>query len=520
MESSTDKSSKLNCDYREHQDYAIPAKCQKFIDLTGISTQFNPSECEYCIKTKPELILSNDPFRSKYCKLLNSNIAKPLETLEYANCVLLGDPISTVDPLPISEYLKANNTCHYYKTCTITPTNIRNCQLCQDRLNIKYEFNKNPDYNIYETKPKFGQIKKWAVGITTAHRKYQTITKTVKALEHAGWDTGTIFAEPHSYIDCGPNWQYVHRANQIGIFGNWILGLYELFIRNIDADAFFIIQDDIIISPNAREYLEKVLWFTEQPHLISLFGPNAIDNNENNGWRSTTTYHGGPNSIVMSHETVQKILSSLIPLQYYGIQKQKKTSFDDLGIFALMSMNKWPTFYPKPSIGDHIGHQSTHCTQTTKWVYSDRVLCNHQYYDVEHWFITDNTSNADTSSLQRNLDKFNDINWLIITKDINPRNYLQSKCKSDWIITTELPIGTELLFDIRDEIIKHFIYSHRWLKFGFGIINNQYVYTTRGPCKTLCERTENLQTCLSPELSEHDCRIIKEKAFWISNATM
>lgn len=506
-----DKSQKSRCDHREHQDYTTEATCNKFIELTNTSIKFDPSVCEYCIKTKPNFNLSNEPFRSQYFKLRDT---KHTQNFKFAGCVLLGEPIVPVETLTISDYLKTENSCHYYGKCTIAPDELRNCQFCKDNLRIKYEFNESPDFNIYDKMPKFGEVRKWAVGVTTAPREHKTIIKTIKSLESAGWDNGTIFSEPGSYIDLGDKWEYVHRSRKTGIFGNWMLGLYELFIRNIDADAYFMIQDDIVLAPESREYLEKSLWFTDKPHLISLFGPNAIDKNPSNGWRSTTNYHGGPNSIIMSHETVQEILSSIVPLQFYGIRHTQNSSFDDLGIFLLMNKKGWPTFYPKPSIGDHIGHQSTHCTQSTRWVYSDRVLCNHQYNDIEHWYITDNHNNEDISKLHEMLSKFKNVNWLVLNKDTDPQECLKNRCKSKWIITTELPVGTKLLSDIKYEVIKHFVYSTRWLKFGFGISNGEYIYTESGPCKSLCEETSNLRTCLSKQLPTDDCKIIKNMAFW------
>lgn len=515
-----DRLKKSNCEYREHQDYSKPAECKKFTELAGITTTFQPSICAYCLNSKSPLTITSEPFLSQYHRLSNNGAIEPPATFDFANCILLDDPIGMrSDYVEISEYLELKHKCHYYGECNILPRGHINCQLCTNRLRINYEFNNNPDFSIYGKKPKFGNIEKWAVGITTSARKHPTIVKTIKALEHAGWDTGMIFAEPGSYIDCGSNWDYVYRSKQTGIFGNWILGLYELFIRNINADAFFMTQDDIVMSPNSRKYLEDALWFTDQPHLVSLFGPNAIDQDPSVGWRETSIYNGGPNAIIMSHETVQEILSSLTPLRYYGVQHQKKVSFDDLGIFKLMSEKNWSVFYPKPSIGDHIGHQSTHCRQLTKWVYSDRVLCNHQYYDVEHWYITDNReAKADLTELRKSIEKFGQVNWLVVTDGIDPSEYLKNHCKSEWIITTELRPNTRLLSDIRDEIIKYFIYDMRWLKFGFGILNGRYIYTENGPCRTLCERSDNPQTCLSEQSSDHICKIIKGEVFWSTNA--
>lgn len=516
MEVSMDKLLKLNCKHREHQNYNSSAECTKFTELSGIATEFDPSVCEYCINSKSPLTIISEPFLSQFHRLSCKGLIKPPTSFDVANCILLDDLIDAhPNIVKLSEYLELKHGCHYHGECTIVPRGHTNCQLCSNRLRVNYEFNQSPDFGIYGSNPKFGKVEKWAVGITTSRRKHPTIVKTVKALENAGWAAGTIFAEPESFVDCGENWNYVHRSLKTGIFGNWMLGLYELFIRNIDADAFFMIQDDIVIAPNTRKYLENSLWFSDEPHLISLFGPNAIDKDPSNGWRKTSKYSGGPNSIIMSHETVQEILSSLTPLRYYGVQHQKNTSFDDLGIFSLVSEKNWSVFYPKPSIGDHIGHQSTHCQQSTKWVYSDRVLCNHQYYDVEHWYITDNRGiNADLTNLKLNIEKFGLTNWLIVTDEINPCEYLKRHCKSEWIITTEIPPGTCLLSDVRNEIIKYFTYEERWLKFGFGIMNDQYIYTENGPCKTLCERSSGLRTCLSAQSPGDICKTIKGEVFW------
>lgn len=460
-----DKSSKLNCNHREHQDYTTSAQCHKFAELTGYKTKFDPSVCQYCLQINQPLDLQHDPLKSQYHRLIIHGVVAP-------------------------------------------PSN------CSEQLQIKYEAYDRPDFNIYGKQPKYRQIAKWAVGVITAPRKHQTLVKTIKAIERAGWDNGVIFAEPGSCNDVKGNWAYVNRYKKTGIFGNWMLGLYELFIRNIDADAFLMIQDDIVIAPDTRNYLDNALWFTESPHLVSLFTLKAIDDNPECGWRSTTIYHGGPTAIVMSHETVQEIISSLIPLRYYGIQKQKGTSFDDLGIFALMAHKQWPVFYPKPSIGDHIGHQSTHCQQAAKWSYSDHVLVSQQYNDVEHWFITDNRRNNDISAIYNNLEQFKPYNWLAITDELDPIAYLEKHCQSEWIITTNLCYGTTLKCDIRHEIIQHFAYEEQWLKFGFGLLNGQYVYTENGPCQTLCEKRASIKTCLS---TPKDYKIISHKPFWASD---
>jgi len=51
--------------------------------------------------------------------------------------------------------------------------------------------------------------------------------------------------------------EYIGRLPTIKPFGNWLLGLYELYLRNPHAERFAMFQDDLVTYKNLRQYLKK-----------------------------------------------------------------------------------------------------------------------------------------------------------------------------------------------------------------------------------------------------------------------
>lgn len=102
---------------------------------------------------------------------------------------------------------------------------------------------------------------RWAVGITTAPRATPTLQRSLESLAAAGWDLAgccTVFAEPESAEVNGiPSVQRLERA---GAWGNWFQGFKQLVEQNPDADAYFMLQDDVLYCRGLREYLEATLW--------------------------------------------------------------------------------------------------------------------------------------------------------------------------------------------------------------------------------------------------------------------
>jgi len=135
-------------------------------------------------------------------------------------------------------------------------------------------------------KPK-PRISSWAVGITTAPRPAETLTRTMESLVDAGWDRATIYAEPASPLPLvdPEHWQTVQWPRPLGCWKNWIAGLAHLRTSNPLADAYMMVQDDVVFCRGLRAYLEATLWPGNGPvGVCSPYSPEAYARDGRRRW--------------------------------------------------------------------------------------------------------------------------------------------------------------------------------------------------------------------------------------------
>ncbi|MEZ5941753.1 MAG: hypothetical protein R3C18_10190 [Planctomycetaceae bacterium] len=125
------------------------------------------------------------------------------------------------------------------------------------------------------------------VGLTVAPRGQVTLGRTLGSLVAAG------FARPRLFCD-GPvevpeEYAVTRREPAIGGWPNFWLGLTELLARNPNADAYLMVQDDVVFCRDVAAYLAN--W---QPPVdcgvISLFTPAC--NNGPSGWHPFAAGYG------------------------------------------------------------------------------------------------------------------------------------------------------------------------------------------------------------------------------------
>ena len=82
------------------------------------------------------------------------------------------------------------------------------------------------------------------------------------------------------------------REDGVGAWPSWYLALAELVLQQPDADAYLMLQDDVVLHDreSLRGYLERVLWPGDRPGLVSLFytGPDTTP-----GWHRDEAWHWG-----------------------------------------------------------------------------------------------------------------------------------------------------------------------------------------------------------------------------------
>lgn len=101
---------------------------------------------------------------------------------------------------------------------------------------------------------------KWAYGVTTVPSRFDDLLpRTLASLNLAGFDAPRLFIDGDGGKLRSHGWTYemTYRMPRIRTYGNWILGLAELLIRNPAADRYAMFQDDFVTYKNLRQYLEK-----------------------------------------------------------------------------------------------------------------------------------------------------------------------------------------------------------------------------------------------------------------------
>jgi hypothetical protein len=102
----------------------------------------------------------------------------------------------------------------------------------------------------------------WAYGVTTIPlRRTDYLPKTLESLARAGFDRPRLFVDGSQsdvrYRDFGELETTFHYP-AVRLYGNWILALWELFLRNPGAQRYALFQDDLLACTNLRQYLERV----------------------------------------------------------------------------------------------------------------------------------------------------------------------------------------------------------------------------------------------------------------------
>ncbi len=106
---------------------------------------------------------------------------------------------------------------------------------------------------------------KWAYGVTTVPGRFDSLLpKTLASLAGGGFDLPRLFVDgvcdPAAIRQLGPQFEVTHRQPNIRTFGNWALGLAELFIREPTAERYAMFQDDLVAVRNLKEYLTKLTY--------------------------------------------------------------------------------------------------------------------------------------------------------------------------------------------------------------------------------------------------------------------
>lgn len=215
---------------------------------------------------------------------------------------------------------------------------------------------------------------RWAYGVTTCPERIENhlLKRTLKSLVAAGFD------KPRLFVDgMGPGMGLVvpssdpamvtQRCPGIHLSGNWILALWELYLRDPTAHRFVLFQDDIVTCKNLRTYLTKCPYEPQSYYNLCLYEQNEALANGRTGWYHSNQRGRGAQALMFDNETVRELLGSKHLVDSMQDVRRGPCRVDGKVIDALHKKG-WREFVHMPSLVAHVGNKSTigHNIQTAR----------------------------------------------------------------------------------------------------------------------------------------------------------
>jgi hypothetical protein len=205
-------------------------------------------------------------------------------------------------------------------------------------------------------------VRQWAIGVTTAHRRLPTLADCLDSLHQAGWQKPRLFVDSRVAIpDRFSDLPVTLREPRIGAWPNYYLALAELLMRDPHADAYMLVQDDSLFFGHAglRAYMERILWPGPAPGIVSLFCSRSCTQ-AIHGWHCfDDTWVHGALAFIFSNEAAKRFLADRSVVEHRCANADDGLVKIDILIGAWAHERKVPIYYPTPSLVQHIGHVST-----------------------------------------------------------------------------------------------------------------------------------------------------------------
>ena len=154
----------------------------------------------------------------------------------------------------------------------------------------------------------------WQVGVTTVpSRRYTTLPKTLASLREGGFGNPRLFVD--GVVDrAGYEGEVTTRWPAVHAFGNFWLGLLEMYLRDPLADLFAMFQDDVLVCRNTRQYVEESPKpCLDQPvyfNLITVKPNEDLVRGRGVGWHPSNQLGWGAQGTVFPRETMIRMFQT------------------------------------------------------------------------------------------------------------------------------------------------------------------------------------------------------------------
>jgi len=202
-------------------------------------------------------------------------------------------------------------------------------------------------------------IVRWTYGVTTVPERIDSmLPRTLSSLRAAGFDV------PRLFVDGGTYEQYrkfdlplTCREEKLRTAGNWTLTLYELYIRDPEADRYAVFQDDVLTCRGLRDYLDACEYpETGYWNLYTVQRNQDLSNGD--GWFLSNQMGKGALALVFSRMAVKILLSARHLVDRPECPVRGHCNIDG-GIVDSFKKAGWKEWCHSPSLVQHVGWPSS-----------------------------------------------------------------------------------------------------------------------------------------------------------------
>jgi hypothetical protein len=206
------------------------------------------------------------------------------------------------------------------------------------------------------------RIRRWAVGVTTAPRRQSTLEWCLDSLVRSGWEEPRLFVD--SAVTIAKRYAGLPvslRESKLGAWPNYYLSLVELLMREPEADAFLLVQDDVVLYDryNLRVYLERYLWPSVPVGAVSLFCSSAYTQPQSGWHRLGEPWVWGALAFLFPRESAKRFIADPVVLEHRWCHHNRGLANIDTVIGEWANRHGLPIYFPTPSLAQHVGDSST-----------------------------------------------------------------------------------------------------------------------------------------------------------------
>lgn len=201
---------------------------------------------------------------------------------------------------------------------------------------------------------------KWAYGVTTVPERFdELLPRTLKSLADAGFSNPRLFVDGTFTIPAKHtqlrSYSCTFHYPKVRTFGNWVLALWELYLREPTTDRYAIFQDDFVTYKNLRQYLEQCSYPKHGYWNLYTF---PVNEKRFRGWYLSDQRGLGAVGLVMSNEAVRTLLASQYMVDR-PLDPNRGWKAIDGGIVSAFKENGWQEWVHNPSLVQHTGDTSS-----------------------------------------------------------------------------------------------------------------------------------------------------------------